>query len=182
MYSKSTTQKMEKKNARRSIVYAFLPLGSLPSADTHYVRLGYHACKHSDGTRARLATRFHGLNRVRELLLMIEVNTTDVHQHLDHIQIVLSGPCTVSGVVIKNHTTFENAYRLGQAWRMTGLPLADVRTVFQHISDRQCEGASTISHLSRRIRDNLGLVELLKTRRLCVSSRSDGSGPSGPEI
>jgi hypothetical protein len=181
MYSKSTTQKMEK-SVRRSIVYAFLPLGSLPTADTHYIRLGYHACKHSDGTRARLATRFHGLNRVRELLLMIEVNTTDVHQHLDHIQIVLSGPCTVSGVVIKNHTTFENAYRLGQAWRMTTLPLADVRAVFQHISDRQCEGASTISHLSRRIRDNLGLVELLRTRRLSVFSRSDGSGPSGPEI
>ena len=102
---------MEEKNARRSIVYAFLPLGSLPSADTHYVRLGYHACKHSDGTRARLATRFHGLNRVRELLLMIEVNTTDVHMVLDQIQIVLSGPCTVSGVFYQKYNRLKSCYK-----------------------------------------------------------------------
>ena len=181
MYTKSTSQKKMEK-VRRSIVYAFLPLGSLPTAETHYIRVGYHACKHSDGTRARLATRFHGLNRVRELLLMIEVNTNDVHQHLDHIQIVLSGPCTVADVFIENHTTFENAYRLGQAWRMTTLPLSDVRAVFRHISDRQCEGASTISHLSYKTRDSLGLEELLKIRRLTGSCSSDGSGPSEPGI
>ena len=171
---------MEK--VRRSIVYAFLPLGSLPTAETHYIRVGYHACKHSDGTRARLATRFHGLNRVRELLLMIEVNTNDVHQVLDHIQIVLSGPCTVADVFIETHTTFENAYRLGQAWRMTTLPLSDVRAVFRHISDRQCEGASTVSHLSHKTRDSLGLEELLENRRLTGSCSSDGSGPSEPGI
>ena len=182
MYPRSTTQKKMEK-VRRSIVYAFLPLGSLPTAETHYIRIGYHACKHSDGTRARLATRFHGLNRMRELLLMIEVNTNDVHQHLDHVQIVLSGPCTVADVFIENHTTFENAYRLGQAWRMTTLPLSDVRAVFRHISDRQCEGASTTSHLSHKTRDSLGLEEeLLKIRRLTGSCRSGGSGPSEPEI
>ncbi len=185
MYTKRTTQKkMEKvKAARRSIVYAFLPLGSLPTAETHYIRVGYHACKHSDGTRSRLATRFHGLNRVRELLLMIEVNTTDVHQHLDHIQILLSGPSTVAGVCIGCHTTFENAYLLGQSWRKTTLPLSDVRAVFREISARQCEGASTTSHLSHTTRGSPGLEEeLLKIRRLTGSYRSGGSGPSEPGI
>ena len=181
MYTKSTSQKKMEK-VRRSIVYAFLPLGSLPTAETHYIRIGYHACKHSDGTRARLATRFHGLNRVRELLLMIEVDTCDVHQVLDHIQIVLSGPSTVAGVCIQTHTTFENAYRLGQAWRMTTLALADVRAVFREISDRQCEGASTVSLLSRKTRDSLGLEGLLKNQRLTGSCSSDGSEPSEPAI
>ena len=171
---------MEK--VRRSIVYAFLPLGSLPTAETHYIRIGYHACKHSDGTRARLSTRFHGLNRVRELLLMIEVNTNDVHRVLDHIQIVLSGPSTVSGVCIQTHTTFEHAYRLGQAWRKTTLPLADVRAVFRGISVHQCEGASTVSLLSHKTRGSLGSAALPKNQRLTESCSNDGSEPSEQEI
>ena len=182
MYSKSTTQKKMEK-VRRSIVYAFLPLGSLPTAETHYIRLGYHACKHSDGTRARLNTRFHGLNRVRELLLMVEVDTNDVHHVLDQIQIVLSGPCTVSGVFIENHTTFENAYRLGQAWRKSTLALSDVRAVFHHISDRLCaEDAAKFAHLKRPTRDSLELAELLTNQRLTGSCSSDGSGPGEPGI
>ena len=182
MYSRSTTQKKMEK-VRKSIVYAFLPLGSLPTAETHYIRIGYHACKHSDGTQARLATRFHGLNRVRELLLMLEVDTNDVHQHLDHIQILLSGPSNVAGVRIETHTTFEHAYRLGQSWRKTNLPLFGVRAVFREISDRQCEGASTTSHLSHRTRGIPGLEEeLLKIRRLTGSCSSGGSGPSEPGI
>ena len=137
---------MEK--VRRSIVYAFLPLGSASTAKTHYIRLG-HACKHSDGTLARLATRFHGLNRVRELLLVVEVNSCDVHLAMDTIGLTLSGPGSANGIRIENHTTFETAYRLGQSWRETTLPLADVRAVFYHISD-----CMTTSHMTRPPRGN----------------------------
>jgi hypothetical protein len=119
--------------AKRVVVYAFLPLGSRPTAECHYIRIGHHASLHSDGTAARLNARFHGLNSVREVLLMVEVDSHEMARAEDHIRMKLQGPCTINTVSIKFHETFPVAYKMGHSWYETKLPLADVRAVFYEL-------------------------------------------------
>ena len=128
---------------KRSVVYAFLPVGSRPTASTHYIRIGYHASQHSDGSRTRLHTRFNGLNSLREILLLIEVDSEILDEAMDVIKMRIQGPGTINTVSIKFHETFKTAYRLGHAWFETKLPLADVREVFYQIADDICAGAAS---------------------------------------
>ena len=127
---------------KRSVVYAFLPVGSRPTASTHYIRIGYHASQHSDGSRTRLHTRFNGLNSLREILLLIEVDSEILDEAMDVIKMRIQGPGTINTVSIKFHETFKTAYRLGHAWFETKLPLADVRAVFYQLADDMCADAS----------------------------------------
>ena len=127
---------------KRSVLYAFLPVGSRSTACTHYIRIGYHASKHSDGSRTRLGTRFNGLNSVREVLLLIEVDSDNLDEAMDHIKMRIQGPGTINTVSIKFHETFRAAYRLGHAWYETKLPLADIRAVFYQMADDLCADAS----------------------------------------
>ena len=126
---------------KRSVVYAFLPLGSKPTDLKKYVRIGHHATKHTDGSRARLSTRFNGLNTVREVLLMIEVDRPEVPRVYDYMRMLIMGPGTLNGVQLKFHDTITNAWSLGTAWFETKLPLADLRAVFYEVADRICAGA-----------------------------------------
>ena len=125
---------------KRSVLYAFLPIGSPATASTHYIRIGYHACKHSDGSRTRLGNRFNGLNTVREVLLMIEVDSDEINEMMDGVKMRLHAINTVS---VKFHETFKVAYGLGHAWYETKLPLADVRAVFYEIADDICGDAAS---------------------------------------
>ena len=128
---------------KRSVLYAFLPVGSRATACTHYIRIGYHASKHSDGSRTRLGTRFNGLNTVREVLLMIEVDSDELNEVMDRVKMRIQGPGTINTVSIKFHETFKVAYGLGHAWYETKLPLADVRAVFYEIADDICGDAAS---------------------------------------
>ena len=128
---------------KRSVLYAFLPIGSPATASTHYIRIGYHACKHSDGSRTRLGNRFNGLNTVREVLLMIEVDSDEINEMMDGVKMRLHGPGTINTVSVKFHETFKVAYGLGHAWYETKLPLADVRAVFYEIADDICGDAAS---------------------------------------
>ena len=126
---------------KRSVLYAFLPIGSRSTASTHYIRIGYHASKHSDGSRTRLGTRFNGLNSVREVLLLIEVDSGNLDEAMDRMKMRLQGPGTINTVSIKFHETFMVAYRLGHAWLETKLPLADLRAIFYQLADDMCADA-----------------------------------------
>jgi hypothetical protein len=129
--------------AKRSVLYAFLPIGSRATACTHYLRIGYHASKHSDGSRTRLGTRFNGLNSVREVLLLIEVDSEKLDEVMDRVKMRIQGPGTINTVSIKFHETFKAAYRLGHAWFETKLPLADIRAVFYELAEDICSDASS---------------------------------------
>ena len=150
MYLANTNQKMTK----RSVVYAFLPVGSKPTDLRKYVRIGHHASKHTDGSRARLGTRFNGLNSVREVLLMIEVDRPEVPRVYDFLRMQIMGPGRLNGVNLQFQKTFRNAWELGTSWFETKLPLADVRAVFYEIADRICGGA--IDHAKAQSLQNHG--------------------------
>ena len=126
---------------KRSVVYAFLPVGSKPTDHKKYVRIGHHSTKHTDGTHARLSARFNGLNSIREVLLMIEVDRSEIPRVYDYMRMLIMGPGTLNGVQLKFHDTITNAWSLGTSWFVTKLPLADLRAVFYEIADRICAGA-----------------------------------------
>ena len=93
---------------KRSVVYAFLPLGSKPTDLKKYVRIGHHATKHTDGSRARLNTRFNGLNTVREVLLMIEVDRSEVPRVYDYMRVLIMGPGTKGEILTTNRRLSTN--------------------------------------------------------------------------
>ena len=148
------TNTKAKRMVKRSVVYAFLPLGCKPTDLRKYLRIGHHSSMHSDGTRARLSTRFNGLNSVREVLLMIEVDQTEVPRVYDFLRMQIMGPGRMNGVNLEFQKTFTNAWNLGTSWFETKLPLGDVRAVFYEIADQICAGA--IDHAKAQSLQNRG--------------------------
>jgi hypothetical protein len=79
---------------------------------------------------------------VREVLLLIEVDSEKLDEVMDRVKMRMMGPGTINTVSIKFHETFQMAYRLGHAWYETKLPLADLRAVFYEMADDICADAS----------------------------------------
>ena len=119
----------------KSVVFAFLPIGSKSTASHHYVRLGHCTVRSSSGNPVNVANRFHGLNSVREMLLLVEVDRHDAGKVLDDLKNELRGPGTINTVPITMFRTFTTSV-LGQNWMETKLPLADVRAVMYGIADQ----------------------------------------------
>ena len=137
----------------RSVVYAFLPVGSAPCDEAQYIRIGYHACKFSHGVQCKLRARFGGLNSVREILFMVEVESDKRGQVLDYLRMRLQGPGMAIGntLRIEFHKTFKMQHDLGNSWYRTKLPVADVRAVFYEIADEICAGS--VGHSNPQLLD-----------------------------
>ena len=119
----------------KSVVFAFLPIGSKSTASHHYVRLGHCTVRSSSGNPVNVANRFHGLNSVREMLLLVEVDRGDAGKVLDDLKNELRGPGTINSVPITMFRTFTTSV-LGQNWMETELPLADIRAVMYGTAER----------------------------------------------
>ena len=119
----------------KSVVFAFLPIGSKSTASHHYVRLGHCTVRTTAGNPVNVANRFHGLNSVREMLLLVEVDRCDAGKVLDDLKNELRGPGTINTVPITMFRTFTTSV-LGQNWMETDLPLADIRAVMYGIADQ----------------------------------------------
>ena len=119
----------------KSVVFAFLPIGSKSTASHHYVRLGHCTIRSSSGNPVNVANRFHGLNSVREMLLLVEVDRGDAGKVLDDLKNELRGPGTINSVPITMFRTFTTSV-LGQNWMETELPLADIRAVMYGTAER----------------------------------------------
>jgi len=118
-----------------SVVFAFLPIGSKSTASHHYIRLGHCSIRTSTGNPVNVANRFHGLNSVREMLLLVEVDRSDAGKVLDDLKNELRGPGLINTVPITMFRTFTTS-ALGQNWMETDLPLADVRAVMYETAER----------------------------------------------
>ena len=119
----------------KSVVFAFLPIGSKSTASHHYVRLGHCTVRSSSGNPVNVANRFHGLNSVREMLLLVEVDRHDAGKVLDDLKNELRGPGLINTVPITMFRTFTTS-ALGQNWMETDLPLADIRAVMYGTAER----------------------------------------------
>ena len=119
----------------KSVVFAFLPIGSKSTASHHFVRLGHCTVRTTAGNPVNVANRFHGLNSVREMLLLVEVDRCDAGKVLDDLKNELRGPGTINTVPINMFRTFTTSV-LGQNWMETDLPLADVRAVMYGTAER----------------------------------------------
>jgi hypothetical protein len=118
-----------------SVVFAFLPIGSKSTASHHYIRLGHCSIRTSTGNPVNVANRFHGLNSVREMLLLVAVERHDAGKMLDDLKNELRGPGLINTVPITMFRTFTTS-ALGQNWMETDLPLADVRAVMYETAER----------------------------------------------
>ena len=118
-----------------SVVFAFLPIGSKSTASHHYIRLGHCSIRTSAGNPVNVANRFHGLNSVREMLLLVEVDRSDAGKVLDDLKNELRGPGLINTVPITMFRTFTTS-ALGQNWMETDLPLADIRAVMYETAER----------------------------------------------
>ena len=125
----------------RTVVFAFLPVGCQRS-EFQYIRIGYFSPKTSDGIQGTLHSRFSGLNSVREILFMIEVDSSRRNRVMDYLQTALLGPGTAIGGTLRIvfHETFKNALNIGRSWYRTRLPLADIRGFFYELADEICGG------------------------------------------
>ena len=119
----------------KSVVFAFLPIGSKSTASHHFVRLGHCTVRTTAGNPVNVANRFHGLNSVREMLLLVEVDRCDAGKVLDDLKNELRGPGTINTVPITMFRTFTTSV-LGQNWMETDLPLADIRAVMYGTAER----------------------------------------------
>ena len=117
----------------KSVVFGFLPIGSKSTASHHYVRLGHCTVRTTAGNPVNVANRFHGLNSVREMLLLVEVDRCDAGKVLDDLKNELRGPGTINTVPITMFRTFTTSV-LGQNWMETDLPLSDIRAVFYGVA------------------------------------------------
>ena len=117
----------------KSVVFAFLPIGSKSTASHHFVRLGHCTVRTTAGNPVNVANRFHGLNSVREMLLLVEVDRCDAGKVLDDLKNELRGPGTINTVPITMFRTFATSV-LGQNWMETDLPLSDIRAVFYGVA------------------------------------------------
>ena len=118
-----------------SVVFAFLPIGSKSTASHHYIRLGHCSIRTSTGNPVNVANRFHGLNSVREMLLLVAVERHDAGKVLDDLKNELRGPGLINTVPITMFRTFTTS-ALGQNWMETDLPLADIRAVMYGTAER----------------------------------------------
>ena len=166
----------------KSVVFAFLPIGSKSTASHHYVRLGHCTTRTTAGNPVCVANRFHGLNSVREMLLLVEVDRHDAGKVLDDLKNELRGPGTINTVPITMFRTFTTSV-LGQNWMETDLPLADLRAVLYGIADllggrKNAASSELQSHPLQRfpkISDH-NLVEFSKaTAALSLSGASSGT-------
>ena len=111
-----------------SVVFAFLPIGSKSTASHHFIRVGHCTIRSSNGNPVNIANRFHGLNSVREMLLLVEVDRSDAGRVLDDLKNLLRGPEVINTIQITMFRTFTTSL-LGQNWMESDLPLADIRAV-----------------------------------------------------
>jgi len=111
-----------------------LPIGSKSTASHHYIRLGHCSIRTSAGNPVNVANRFHGLNSVREMLLLVD-DRSDAGKVLDDLKNELRGPGLINTVPITMFRTFTTS-ALGQNWMETDLPLADVRAVMYETAER----------------------------------------------
>ena len=100
----------------KSVVFAFLPIGSKSTASHHFVRLGHCTVRTTAGNPVNVANRFHGLNSVREMLLLVEVDRCDAGKVLDDLKNELRGPGTINTVPI----TMFRTYHLGSGPELDG--------------------------------------------------------------
>ena len=128
-------KKQEAHGKMTTTIYAFLPVGSKPTATVHSVRLGMCRTRDSLGRDVVWGHRFHGLNKPRETLFYLTLNggKREAEDFLDSLKFLLRGPGLINTIDIKHFVTFKQATDLGLLWWRTELPLADLRAVFYDI-------------------------------------------------
>ena len=118
----------------RSFVFAFLPVGSKSTATAHLVRIGHRRTHTAHGEPNNIHFRFHGLNRIREMLMLIDVDSDEAIDVCEQLKDLLRGHRgNIGYIVMRSHETFKPASALGSNWWRTSLALADVRSVFYAI-------------------------------------------------
>ena len=128
-------KKQEAHEKMTTTIFAFLPVGSKPTATVHSVRLGMCRTRDSLGRDVVWGHRFHGLNKPRETLFYLTMNggKREAEDFLDSLKFLLRGPGLINTIDIKHFVTFKQATDLGMLWWRCSLPLADIRAIFYDV-------------------------------------------------
>ena len=147
---------MEKRQAHamttKSMIFAFLPIGCPSTASTHTIRIGH--CRKRDSADApnNVCFRFHGLNQIREMMMLVDVDQDKATDAIEEVKDMLRGPGTLDTIKIKSFQTFEQASDLGVSWFRSSLPLADIRACFYEVGKRLKAKFALADHYKTRDR------------------------------